>query len=133
MQLISSMTSDNLKNVVTEYDRMKTREPSLSNHRGPDSERNVEFVNIELQGLPSTISSKQIKDMYFENQHIVQNDPEVNLVTGTCSGKAKVKVRCSNGLKSDSVIKGLIKKGAKFKVSQSNSHIDAKSGKPFGR
>lgn len=54
--------------------------------------------------------------MYFKDAHVVSNAPEINQLNGKCSGKAKIKLRCQNGLRSDALLKSLYQKGAKFKV-----------------
>ena len=48
--------------------------------------------------------------------HIIESEPDINNINGKFSGKAKVKVRCQNGLRSDAFLKTLYKKGAKFSV-----------------
>jgi len=45
-------------------------------------------------GLPADADFKLIKNMYFKNEHVVKAEPEVNGITGSCNGKAKIKVRC---------------------------------------
>jgi len=70
-------------------------------------ENEVEYVSIEIDGLPKDADSKLIKNLYFRNEHVVCAEPEVNGITGACSGKAKVKVRCQNGLRSDNLLKSL--------------------------
>ena len=72
----------------------------------PSSENHVEYLSLELEGLPAEAADdKVLKNMYFKNAHVVKAEPQVDTITGTCSGKAKVKVRCTNALKSDALLK----------------------------
>jgi hypothetical protein len=57
-----------------------------------------------------------IKQEYFKNEHVVTAEPEYNNITGACNGRAKVKLRCTNGLKSDAILKKLYQRGTKFNV-----------------
>ena len=54
--------------------------------------------------------------MFFKNEHIVKTEADINHVNGKCSGKAKVQIRCQNGLKSDSILKKLYEKGGTFET-----------------
>lgn len=54
--------------------------------------------------------------MYFKDAHIIDSVPEIDNITGKCSGKAKIKLRTQNGLRSDALLKSLYTKGAKFQV-----------------
>lgn len=56
--------------------------------------------------------------MFFDNEHIVKATTEVNNLTGACNGKAKVAIRCQNGLRSDALLRKLYNKGAKFRVTE---------------
>tara|TARA_B110000285_G_C15043123_1_gene572855 strand:+ start:792 stop:1013 length:222 start_codon:yes stop_codon:yes gene_type:complete len=72
----------------------------------PSSENHVEYLSLELEGLPAEAADdKVLKNMYFKNAHVVKAEPQVDTITGACSGKAKVKVRCTNALKSDALLK----------------------------
>jgi len=80
--------------------------PSKSCYAVPTSEDHVEYLSLELEGLPAEAADDKIlKRMFFKNAHVVKAEPQINTITGKCSGKAKVKVRCANGLKSDSLLK----------------------------
>ena len=76
--------------------------------------KDIEYVNIEIDGLPADADENLIKNMYFKNQHVVKSEPEINHVNGKCSGKAKVQIRCQNGLKSDAILKKLYNRGGKI-------------------
>ena len=83
----------------------------------PASENHVEYLSLELEGLPAEAADdKVLKNMFFKNAHVVKAEPQINVLTGACSGRAKVKVRCANALKSDNLLKQLYNKGAKFSV-----------------
>tara|TARA_B110000305_G_C19022723_1_gene440094 strand:+ start:130 stop:528 length:399 start_codon:yes stop_codon:yes gene_type:complete len=82
----------------------------------PASEQSVEILNIELNNLPKDANERSIKSMYFKDAHIIDSVPEIDNITGKCSGKAKIKLRTQNGLRSDALLKSLYTKGAKFQV-----------------
>ena len=73
----------------------------------PQSEATIEYIDVHMTGLPKETDSKLIKSMYFRNQHVVEAVPEINSLTGMCTGKAKVKVRCQDTERSEKVLKSL--------------------------
>lgn len=75
-------------------------------------------MTFELQGLPETITEETLKKVFFKDQHVIDATADFNNITGKSTGKAKVKVRCQNGLKSDQLLKKLYSKGAKFRVTE---------------
>lgn len=50
-------------------------------HHQP-TEKDVEMVTVELQGLPTDADMNQIKQMYFKNQHVVKSEQKFNSITG---------------------------------------------------
>lgn len=64
--------------------------------------------------------------MYLKNMHVIESEQEIDNINGKFSGKAKVKVRCQNGLRSDAFLKTLYKKGAKFRVKDQTRQVDSK-------
>ena len=75
-------------------------------------------MTVEIEGLPADATDRQVKSMYFSNEHVVKTTTEINNITGACNGKAKVAVRCQNGLRSDALLRKLYNKGAKFRVTE---------------
>ena len=57
-----------------------------------------------------------MKKTFFAGEHVIKTETQFNTITGACNGKAKVKVRCKSGLRSDALLKKLYNKGARFKV-----------------
>ena len=76
----------------------------------------TEYLTLEFDNLPEGTDDIALRKMYLKNMHIIESEQEIDNINGKYSGKAKVKVRCQNGLRSDAFLKGLYKKGAKFKV-----------------
>ena len=62
----------------------------------PVSETNISYIDLDMTGLPKEADSRLIKTMFFNNQHVVEAIPEVDNMTGNCTGKAKIKVRCQD-------------------------------------
>ena len=76
----------------------------------------TEYLTVEFDNLPEGTDEISLKKMYLKNMHVIKSEPEFNNIKGTYSGKAKVKVRFQNGLRSDAFLKSLYKKGVKFRV-----------------
>ena len=76
----------------------------------------TEYLTVEFDNLPEGTDEIALRKMYLKNMHVIESEPEFNNINGKYSGKAKVKVRCQNGLRSDAFLKTLYKKGAKFRV-----------------
>jgi len=76
-----------------------------------------------LQSLPQGSDYHSIKKKYFPNEHLVAAEPEINILTGKCTGRAKVKVRCQTKLKSDGLLKKLYKKGANVQTAISYNEV----------
>jgi hypothetical protein len=88
---------------------------------------------VELEGLPHDADPKQIRQMYFSNEHVVKTEQQVNSITGKSNGYAKVKLRCQNGLRSDALLKTLYKKGVKFRVNTVVKATDISNKNPVYR
>jgi hypothetical protein len=93
----------------------------------------VEMLTVELEGLPVDADPKQIRQMYFSNEHVVKTEQQVNSITGKSNGYAKVKLRCQNGLRSDALLKSLYKKGVKFRVNTCQKATDISNKNPVYR
>lgn len=70
------------------------REPIYQQKRCQQQPDEAQVMTVEIEGLPSDATSQNVKQMYFDNEHIVKATTEVNHITGACSGKAKVAIRC---------------------------------------
>jgi len=87
----------------------------------------TQVLTLEFDGLPSETDKLMLKKMYLKNMHVIESEPEINNISGKCSGKAKVKMRFQNGLRSDAFLKSLYKKGASFRVQERPRAADAKA------
>lgn len=84
----------------------------------------TQYLTLEFEGLPPHTDNYTLKQMYLKNMHVIKSEPDINNISGQCSGKAKVRVRCQNGLRSDSLLKSLYQKGAKFRVQERRRDTD---------
>ena len=90
----------------------------------PDTEQDIKFLTVELDDLPSDATAKFIRNKYFKEAHIVKTEQQIDNITGSCTGKAKVLVRCENNRKSNQVLKQLEKNGATFSIDSIVESLD---------
>lgn len=70
----------------------------------PETEQDVKYLTVELDGLPSDANAKYIRDKFFKEAHVVKTEQNIDNITGACTGTARVKVRCENGSKSEQIL-----------------------------
>jgi hypothetical protein len=56
----------------------------------------VEILTLDLDHLPRRIDDIEFKKALFSNHHIIKLDTQKDNITGMCTGKGKVVIRCSD-------------------------------------
>ena len=54
----------------------------------------VQIVTLEVQGLPPNVDEGYVKRSFFKGQHIVKFETQRDNISGRCSGKGLVEIRC---------------------------------------
>lgn len=118
----TSRTGENRFSQTLKMENERPMEPVVIEKEPADTE----YLTVEFENLPEGTDDVALRKMYLKNMHVIESEQEINNINGKFSGKAKVKVRCQNGLRSDAFLKTLYKKGAKFRVKDQTRQGDAK-------
>ena len=56
----------------------------------------VEILTLELSSLPRNLDDVELKKSVFGSHHVIKMDTQKDNITGYCTGKGKVQIRCSD-------------------------------------
>ena len=62
----------------------------------PLDDKKVEILTLDLNHLPRRIDDIQFKKALFQNHHVIKLDTQKDNITGLCTGKGQVVIRCSD-------------------------------------
>lgn len=62
----------------------------------PLDDKKVEILTLELNHLPRRLDDVEFKKALFQNHHVIKLDTQKDNITGLCTGKGQVVIRCSD-------------------------------------